>query len=975
MPIDSPQVLAQKIYIAYFGRPADPSGLFNMTRSFSNFDSPTSIRELLAAAPYRASIRSMFDNFGNSDESKELYPGDARQFVSAIYLNVLGRQADEEGLAFWAGEIDSGRLTRAEGALNIMAGAEENYSSQGLRDAAQLAKRVEAANYCSTELNKGDGYSVYSGNTAAAVGREFLNGITASTSAAAYQAAVSALIKELHDIPTYMRLTFADDTGTPWDEITSLSQGLRITGLSTPGRTVLLYDGDNPVPIGKVVPNGIVEWQIKVNLAEGRHVLTARSVDAQNNPTRASDPLVIIVDTVAPPAPTQMVVVPAAADGVVSAAEVAGLLVVADLRHGPAVAGDTLMLYIDNLTSLYADPIVLTAADIARGNVTFRTRGNSEFKLLSEGIHTLTTRITDGAGNIGPKGAATPVNYDLWGPTVGTVTLQDSARDGINAQEKPGGVQVTVAFKSADAIAGNLLRLSLHHNDKSHDIVYEHVLTASDVKAGQLSYTFTPAMLGKDSYKWIGAALRDAAGNVGSEVETPQFLMMTTVLTAPAIAPVVPAMADGSIRPSERSPGILVHVDVSGTGAGATHRVELLLNGKPFARPVTKSVGTTDYTGQTPNSVVTFSVDSYAGLPTINSASLSARVYDSVGNTSGAGAATIVKFINWDLVLSSSAIVPSLHVERGINAVEYPADILLRIDLGPSHAAAGDTISITKTSGAPFSTAIGRTLTVADIAATTVTFNLGPPSKWASEGANTFQVKLSDSFGNTSSVSTSIYVDTGIPGALLAPPNVVLPAQTGSFVPLHFNLGMSGARGGDSIEVFVDGQSVKDLARESVEVEAGPNFDMTILVATTSPKWLTNSSIVISARVIDFAGNVGPISGAYTVTIDTIAPIRDTGRAIVYTDVNRDGKINAGDTFLLTFSEPVRPTSTTLANMSSDHGHQLGNGAYLSQGSNANQILLSLGAGATVTSGDTIAVLVGIQDLAGNTGNFSWTIA
>ncbi|HEY8027256.1 MAG TPA: DUF4214 domain-containing protein, partial [Burkholderiaceae bacterium] len=117
------QTAVQELYVSYFGRPADPTGLTNFEMGLFSAGAPTDIQGLTAAYSTSAAVKTLIDSFGTSAESIALYgTGDNIAFVSAVFQNVLGRAPAATGLAFWSGALDNGTLTRGDAALSIMAG-------------------------------------------------------------------------------------------------------------------------------------------------------------------------------------------------------------------------------------------------------------------------------------------------------------------------------------------------------------------------------------------------------------------------------------------------------------------------------------------------------------------------------------------------------------------------------------------------------------------------------------------------------------------------------------------------------------------------------------------------------------------------------------------------------------------------------------------------------------------------------------
>ncbi|HEY8026339.1 MAG TPA: DUF4214 domain-containing protein [Burkholderiaceae bacterium] len=188
----------QELYIAYFGRPADPGGLANFEAALAADNAPTDIANLSLAYKSDAAVRTLIDSFGSSAESLALYgSGSTADFVTAIFQNVLGRAPNPSGLSFWAGAIDSGSLSRGDAALSIAAGALSNTTAQGLLDAELIANRRKVADYFTASLATQNATAGYKGSAAAAAARTMLNMVIAQTSTAAYQPKAVAIVTDL----------------------------------------------------------------------------------------------------------------------------------------------------------------------------------------------------------------------------------------------------------------------------------------------------------------------------------------------------------------------------------------------------------------------------------------------------------------------------------------------------------------------------------------------------------------------------------------------------------------------------------------------------------------------------------------------------------------------------------------------------------------------------------------------------------
>lgn len=150
----------QRLYIAYFGRPADPVGLqYWVTQVDVN----------------KQSLQSVASNFALSPEYQVNFTGLSNaQAVNNLYLNLFSRAAEPAGLLYWAGELQAGRLTIANVALAISNGALGN-------DIVALNAKISASQTFTTALSDTSseilGYSL-NNPTALAIGRAYVNGVT-----------------------------------------------------------------------------------------------------------------------------------------------------------------------------------------------------------------------------------------------------------------------------------------------------------------------------------------------------------------------------------------------------------------------------------------------------------------------------------------------------------------------------------------------------------------------------------------------------------------------------------------------------------------------------------------------------------------------------------------------------------------------------------------------------------------------------
>lgn len=145
----------QGIYLALFGRPADPAGLAFFNEATGNGADLTAIGDLAATEEYQSRFEGMTDG----------------QIINSIYQSLFGRGAEPAGLEFFTSELAAGHLTINNIAIAILDGAQGN-------DLAVINAKIAAANLFTSHLDLQTEISAYSGDDAAAVGRDYIAGIT-----------------------------------------------------------------------------------------------------------------------------------------------------------------------------------------------------------------------------------------------------------------------------------------------------------------------------------------------------------------------------------------------------------------------------------------------------------------------------------------------------------------------------------------------------------------------------------------------------------------------------------------------------------------------------------------------------------------------------------------------------------------------------------------------------------------------------
>jgi len=133
----------QALYIAYYGRAADPTGLTYWTSELEKAD---------------GDLSQIINAFGNSEEYQKIFGNVSwEEQIDNLYLQTFARHAGQEGMEYYLWRLDTGLSTLPEIAWDIVAGA------QG-QDLEVLELRLDVAELFTTtivqyEITQGVRYS------------------------------------------------------------------------------------------------------------------------------------------------------------------------------------------------------------------------------------------------------------------------------------------------------------------------------------------------------------------------------------------------------------------------------------------------------------------------------------------------------------------------------------------------------------------------------------------------------------------------------------------------------------------------------------------------------------------------------------------------------------------------------------------------------------------------------------------------
>ncbi len=165
----------QKLYVAYFSRPADAAGL-------------TYWEGVVTAA--KGDTSAVSAEFAKSQEYKDTFAGQSEyQVINTIYMNLFGRPAEPAALTFWGQNLINKAFTIDTAVTEIAKGAQGS-------DLTAYNNKVKAATAFSAALDTNSEILGYQGAAANAVAKTWMSGITtdASLEAAIAPAVLAASI-------------------------------------------------------------------------------------------------------------------------------------------------------------------------------------------------------------------------------------------------------------------------------------------------------------------------------------------------------------------------------------------------------------------------------------------------------------------------------------------------------------------------------------------------------------------------------------------------------------------------------------------------------------------------------------------------------------------------------------------------------------------------------------------------------------
>ncbi|MBE9598553.1 Ig-like domain-containing protein [Pedobacter sp. MC2016-24] len=553
-----------------------------------------------------------------------------------------------------------------------------------------------------------------------------------------------------------------------------------------------------------------------------------------------------VIDTTAPIAPA-IPVLATASDSGVPTDQITNVTL--PTFTGTAEAGSTVTLYDTDGTTVLGTGVATGGNWSITSTVT-----------LTEGLHTITAKATDPAGNTGVASTGLAITIDTTSPTLAITSSVSQLKAGETAtitftfSEDPG---TTFTW---DGTTGDV-------------VITGGTLGALSGSGLTRTATFTPTAAtnaGTASITVAANTYTDLAGNNGGAGTTPTLTFDTSAPNAPA-TPVLATASDSGTLNSDGVTNVTTPVFTGTAEAGSTVTL--------YDTDGTTVLGTGVATGG--NWSITSTVTLTEGAHTIT-----AKAKDVAGNESVASAV---------LAITIDTTSPTLAITSNVSQLKAgeTATITFTFSEDPGttfswNGTTGDVVVTGGTLGAISGSGLTRTATFTPTAAT----NAGTAS--ITVAASTY----TDLAGNNGGAGTTptLNFDTSAPNAPATPvlatasdsgtqnsdgvTNVTTPAFTGT------------AEAGSTVTLYdTDGTTVLGTG-----LATGGNWSITSTVT------LTEGAHTITAKAKDLAGNESVASAGLAITIDTTSPTLAITSSV--------SQLKAGETASITFTFSEDPGAT-----------------------------------------------------------------
>ncbi|MFV0262383.1 MAG: BapA/Bap/LapF family large adhesin [Kluyvera sp.] len=609
---------------------------------------------------------------------------------------------------------------------------------------------------------------------------------------------------------------------------------LTVRGNSEPFSTVNIYDTNGTTVLGTVQADKDGEWSVAIAaLTEGPHSITAKATDAMGNVSAASQPSVVVID-LTPPAPISAIIV---TDNQLPTLGTVGANGSTNDQQ-PTLSGRAEANSIINIYHTDANGTTLIATTKADADGNWKTTPTF---LLGDKQYSLTATATDAAGNVSTASPATIFTVDTNAPSAMTgVILQNNG----------------VTLADGDTINNASPTLSGVGEKGATIVVYDTdgtTVLGTTIAGPDGTWSLNLPVLEEGPHTLTAKAV-DAAGNSSG--------------SSNAIAVTIDTL------PPEKISGITV-TDSQGvlTSGMAINETLPTLSGKAEPNTIINvyNGATLIATGKADSNGDWSFAPNVPPTPSLKDGnySLTATATDEAGNVSVASP---------PFVFTVDTVAPD--VSTALFITDNVAPVIGNVPNGGSTNDTTPTFSGKVEPGAKVEVYSGSAPDL--VLLTTVT--AGNDGSWSytpaplDQGEYSITVTVTDAAGNTSTAATDfvIEVDTNAPTS--APTFTVTDdadpvkqiVQSGQNINDATPTLNGFAEPGSTVTIY-NGKAVLGTAQAS-KVDGSWSF--------TPTSDLKDGDYHLTATATDAAGNIGPASPVFDITIDTTAPANVTNMTV-----------------------------------------------------------------------------------------------
>ncbi len=590
--------------------------------------------------------------------------------------------------------------------------------------------------------------------------------------------------------PPKARLADSSNSGNTSDTITNDATPT-LTGTGTPGHTIVVTGPDGQTWTTLVAADGTWSITPTAALPDGVQTFSVVERDAAGN-TSAAVPLVVTIDTVAPPS------MPTLAIG-----------------SNSGITGDTLTNDATPSLSGIAEPGATVTLTLNGRSITVPTDADGQWTYtptdnLADGTYPVTVTVTDQHGNTSTPSTATLI-IDTVPPALtvsGPAAINAAQRSAVPIEgttDLPDGSVVTVTLTDADGTV----------------ITRDAVATG-----GRYSLTVDASTLDDGALR-IAARASDAAGNPATAAGN--------TATLDATAPLVTVTAPPVVGAAQREAVTLDGTTDAPDGATITLRVTDTLGNFITLQAVA--------TGGT------FSTTFDASTMADGALAVQATTTDAAGNSGQGNTTSRLDTVAPDA--PTVTIVADSNNDQLLNIAEVGSSTTATIRVGlPTNAVAGDVVSVQVGT-----TVTTFTLTAADVAAQAVTTTVPMPADGASLVVSATLTdaagNVSPSAQDRAMVDTTAPAAAGVIITTDGDNDGFMnSAEAGGSTQVNARVALpTGADNGDVLTVTDTAGNVRTFVLTPALITAGE-------VLMTFPRPVEGQPLQLSGTLTDVAGNV-----------------------------------------------------------------------------------------------------------------------